>query len=158
MITPRSYGDVRGGTITQRAGGYGGLGGSSYAETPSTDAARAELFGSRPTQTYQQQPQSSQRRGIGSGLGTQASLSYGSYGDRQLTAEEEEEQVRHTLLVFYYHQDVKATTSEVRMLKQSDVASTENALRLAQQAAETGRQTLSRLGEQGERIHRGAQS
>jgi protein transport protein SEC9 len=34
-----------------------------------------------------------------------------------------------------------------------DVSSTRNALRLAQQAEETGRDTLARLGAQGERIH-----
>jgi hypothetical protein len=38
-------------------------------------------------------------------------------------------------------------------MKQQDVSSTRNALRLAQQAEETGRDTLARLGAQGERIH-----
>jgi len=39
-------------------------------------------------------------------------------------------------------------------MKQQDVSSTRNALRLAQQAEETGRDTLARLGAQGERIHK----
>ena len=38
-------------------------------------------------------------------------------------------------------------------MKRQDVSSTRNALRIAQQAEETGRATLERLGEQGERIH-----
>ncbi|KAF2234549.1 hypothetical protein EV356DRAFT_532856 [Viridothelium virens] len=58
-----------------------------------------------------------------------------------LTAEEEEEE------------DVQATKQQIRQLKNQDVASTRNALRIAAQAEETGRSTLSRLGEQGERIH-----
>jgi hypothetical protein len=54
------------------------------------------------------------------------------------------------MLIF---QDIQATASEIRFLKQSDVSATRNALRLAQQAEQTGRDTLSRLGDQGERIH-----
>lgn len=38
-------------------------------------------------------------------------------------------------------------------MKQQDVSSTRNALRLAEQAEATGRDTLARLGAQGERIH-----
>lgn len=38
-------------------------------------------------------------------------------------------------------------------MKQQDVASTRNALRIAAQAEETGRNTLARLGAQGERMH-----
>jgi hypothetical protein len=54
------------------------------------------------------------------------------------------------MLIF---QDIQATASEIRFLKQSDLSATRNALRLAQQAEQTGRDTLSRLGDQGERIH-----
>ena len=43
--------------------------------------------------------------------------------------------------------------NEIKFMKQQDVSSTRNALRLAQQAEETGRDTLARLGAQGERIH-----
>lgn len=70
-----------------------------------------------------------------------ANSSYEAYGDRQLTAEEEEEE------------DVQAAKQEIRFLKQSDVSSTRNALRAAAMAEETGRGTLARLGAQGERIH-----
>ena len=38
-------------------------------------------------------------------------------------------------------------------MKQADVSSTRNALRVAAQAEETGRNTLARIGAQGERIH-----
>lgn len=50
-------------------------------------------------------------------------------------------------------EDVQATKQQIRQLKNQDVASTRNALRIAAQAEETGRGTLARLGEQGERIH-----
>lgn len=66
---------------------------------------------------------------------------YGAYEDRQLTAEEQEEE------------DITATKQEIRFIKQKDVSSTRNALRMAAQAEETGRQTLERLGAQGESIH-----
>jgi thiamine pyrophosphokinase len=65
----------------------------------------------------------------------------GAYGDRELTAEEQEEE------------DISATKNEIKFMKQQDVSSTRNALRLAQQAEESGRDTLQRLGAQGERIH-----
>lgn len=73
--------------------------------------------------------------------GGEAHPGYEAYGDRQLTAEEEEEE------------DVEATKQEIRFMKQEDVSSTRNALRVAQQAEETGRNTLARIGAQGERIH-----
>jgi hypothetical protein len=69
------------------------------------------------------------------------SQGYGAYEDRQLTAEEQEEE------------DIQATKNEIKFIKQSDVSSTRNALRIAAQAEETGRATLERLGAQGERIH-----
>jgi thiamine pyrophosphokinase len=59
-----------------------------------------------------------------------------------LTAEEQEEE------------NVNADKQEIKFLKQQDVSSTRNALRLAQQAEETGRDTLARLGAQGERLHK----
>ncbi|KAJ9625857.1 Protein transport protein S9 plasma membrane t-SNARE [Taxawa tesnikishii (nom. ined.)] len=67
--------------------------------------------------------------------------SYGRDPNRELTAEEQEEE------------DVSAAKSEIRFLKQQDVASTRNARRIAEQAEATGRETLARLGAQGERIH-----
>jgi hypothetical protein len=140
----------------QRAGGYGGLGRTTSQDTMSTDAGRNELFGNAPQRQQAPQPQqsgayggqsgaygdSSQSGGYGSGGPGQGSGGYGAYGDRELTAEEQEEE------------DISATKNEIKFMKQQDVSSTRNALRLAQQAEETGRDTLARLGAQGERIHK----
>jgi hypothetical protein len=75
--------------------------------------------------------------------GRKSAQSYGAYQDRQLTAEEEEEE------------DILATKQQIRFMKQQDVSSTRNALRVAAEAeAEgTGRNTLARLRAQGERLH-----
>lgn len=64
-----------------------------------------------------------------------------TYQERHLTAEEEEEE------------EIQTIKQDIRFIKQGDVASTRNALRIAAQAEETGRETLARLGAQGERIH-----
>ncbi|KAL5404369.1 hypothetical protein PMIN03_009226 [Paraphaeosphaeria minitans] len=140
---------------SRRTGGYGGLGTSD----PNLDEDRSALFGGaaqRQQKAPQQQQPPQQDGGYGqagdssygpsgvSGGGYGAPGGYGSgpaYDDRQLTAEEQEEE------------DVMATKNEIKFMKQQDVSSTRNALRLAQQAEETGRDTLARLGAQGERIH-----
>lgn len=131
------------------AGGYGGLG-----NAPAADGNRDALFGGaeerlqrnpRGLDALGQPPpyaadygQTGQQSGAYGG-GTNSS--YEAYGDRQLTAEEEEEE------------DVEAAKQEIRFTKQEDVSSTRNALRIAAQAEESGRNTLARLGAQGERIH-----
>ncbi|KAK7726017.1 Protein transport protein S9 plasma membrane t-SNARE [Botryosphaeria dothidea] len=124
-----------GGTASRYgAGGYGGMGDS--------DAGRQELFGNA-AQRAQQQP-AGPPSGAGGTMGGGSSAAgggYGSYADRQLTQEEEEEE------------DVQAAKQQIKFMKQQDVSSTRNALRLAAQAEETGRDTLNRLGAQGERIH-----
>jgi hypothetical protein len=137
-----------------RAGGYGGLGRTPSQDTMSTDAGRNELFGNAPKRQQAPQPPQSGAYGQGGGYGDsqsggydqapggQAPGGYGAYGDRELTAEEQEEE------------DIGATKNEIKFMKQQDVSSTRNALRLAQQAEETGRDTLARLGAQGERIHK----
>lgn len=142
----------------QRAGGYGGLGRTTSQDTMTTDAGRNELFGNAAQRKppAQQPPQSgaygqsgapgqsgaygesSQSGGYGQAPGGYG----GAYEERQLTAEEQEEE------------DIGATKNEIKFMKQQDVSSTRNALRLAQQAEETGRDTLARLGAQGERIHK----
>jgi hypothetical protein len=130
------------------AGGYGGLGRHNSDETTNTEDNRDALFGGAK-QKYQQQqqqqgglPPSNGQPGGGYGADSGPSGGYGAYGaDRQLTAEEEEEE------------DVAATKQQIRFMKQEDVSSTRNALRIAAQAEETGRATLARLGAQGERIH-----
>jgi protein transport protein SEC9 len=72
---------------------------------------------------------------------TKKKLNYGTYGNRQLTAEEEEEE------------DIEATKQEIKFIKQQDVSSTRNALQMAIQAEERGRNTLAHLGAQGKSIH-----
>lgn len=144
-----SYGQDRyGGGADQssrRPGGYGGLGNTD----PNNEEDRGALFGGAADRAKQQQPPR-QQAGYGQGGSYgQSGVSgeyegYGtgpSYEDRQLTAEEQEQE------------DIDATKNEIKFMKQQDVSSTRNALRLAQQAEETGRDTLSRLGAQGERIY-----
>ncbi|KAF2723253.1 hypothetical protein K431DRAFT_344820 [Polychaeton citri CBS 116435] len=135
-------------------GGYGGLGRSNSQDTMATDAGRNALFGDAAKRAAQQPPPESQpapgsagdQTYGGSGTGgydsTEMPGGYGGYGsERQLTAEEQEEE------------DVQAAKQEIRFIKQQDVASTRNARRIAEQTEITGRETLARLGAQGERIH-----
>lgn len=121
-----------------RPGGYGGLGRTNSSETATTDVNRDALFGGAAERVQKQQEQGPPGYQYG---GEDDTKSYGAYGDRQLTAEEEEEE------------DINATKQEIKFMKQQDVSSTRNALRMADQAEETGRNTLARLGAQGERIH-----
>ncbi|EKV06444.1 Plasma membrane SNARE protein (Sec9), putative [Penicillium digitatum] len=133
------------------SGGYGGLGGGDPNDPAAADSARNELFGganknknrspdnsvgSPPPYSEGQNGQGRNNYGGGSN-----EYSMATFQERQLTAEEEEEQ------------EVQATKNEMRFVKQGDVASTRNALRAAAQAEETGRATLARLGAQGESIH-----
>ncbi|KPI44826.1 Protein transport protein SEC9 [Cyphellophora attinorum] len=123
-----------------RSGGYGGLGRTaSYETTP--DDNRDALFGGAAQRLEQRQQQGPPDYAYQSQDQSGGDTSYGAYGDRQLTAEEEEEE------------DIQASKSEIKSMKQQDVASTRNALRIAAQAEETGRNTLARLGAQGERMH-----
>jgi hypothetical protein len=96
------------------------------------DAGRQALFGDARERAETRQQ---------AGAPASDERSYGAYGERQLTAEEEEEE------------DITATKQEIRFMKQQDVASTRNALQMAAAAEESGRTTLARLGDQGERIH-----
>lgn len=132
--------------------GYGGLGRSNSQDTMSTDIGRAALFGDAPSRQQQQQAQlppqggdesyAGQDNSTSGGYGGGASQGYGSnYSERQLTEEEQEDE------------DVQAAKSEIKFIKQQDVASTRNARRIAEQAEATGRETLARLGAQGDRIH-----
>jgi hypothetical protein len=135
-------------------GGYGGLGSSDPNDPAAADAARNELFGgarkSPANAGGNAPPPYSEGQGGQNSYGGNGGNNYGggsneysmaTYQDRQLTAEEEEEE------------EINATKNEMRFVKQGDVASTRNALRAAAQAEETGRATLARLGAQGESIH-----
>ncbi|CAD6564459.1 MAG: Protein transport protein S9 plasma membrane t-SNARE [Alectoria sarmentosa] len=125
-------------------GGYGGLGAA-----PVPDDTKDALFGGAKERVQKQDPQQMgygqpppyEEGGREGEYGGRSGSSYEAYGDRQLTAEEEEEE------------DVQATKQQIRFIKQEDVSSTRNALRMAAQAEETGMNTLARIGAQGERIH-----
>lgn len=108
-----------------RPGGYGGLGAA-----PVPDENRDALFGGVAERVRKQeqqqmgygQPPPYEESGQEGGHGGSSGPSYEAYGDRQLTAEEEEEE------------DVQATKQQIRFIKQEDVSSTRNALRMAAQA------------------------
>ena len=133
------------------AGGYGGLGRTNSNETMNTQVGRDALFGDAATRAQNRPPaQEGQLPPAGgdasySNTGgydsTEMPGGYGSGPPRELTAEEQEEE------------DVQTAKQEIRFIKQQDVASTRNARRIAEQAEQTGRETLARLGAQGERIH-----
>lgn len=150
------YGSDRGAGPSQaaapassRSGGYGGLGPAPAQQ----DDNRNALFGGakeRVQKQHQQQMgygpppppyEDGSPQAGGGDYGGPPRPDYQAYGDRQLTAEEEEEE------------DVTATKQQMRFIKQEDVSSTRNALRLAAQAEEQGMNTLARIGAQGERIH-----
>ena len=125
-------------------GGYGGLGPAPGKPDENRDA----LFGNAREKVEKQQQQQMgygqpppYEEGDYGGYGGNRQPDYEAYGNRQLTAEEEEEE------------DVTATKQQMRFVKQEDVSSTRNALRLAAQAEEQGMNTLARIGAQGERIH-----
>lgn len=140
-------------------GGYGGYGGYGGSRDTTPDPNRDQLFGGASQRNQQHPEKPNQAGGYGgygqqqprqqqpSGYGQPSSGGYGQGGpegynpDRQLTAEEEEEE------------DVEAVKQQIRFTKQESVSSTRNALRVAAQAEETGRNTLTRLGAQGERLH-----
>lgn len=130
------------------SGGYGGLGSADPNDPSAGDTARSELFGGARDRAQQNgggapPPYSpGQEGGQGGNYGGGSNeYSMATYQDRQLTAEEEEEE------------NIQATKAEMRFVKQGDVSSTRNALRAAAMAEETGRTTLARLGAQGEMIH-----
>ena len=126
--------------------GYGGLG---RVDSASTEENRNALFGgARERAQHRTEPGSrpGQPQNYGQDNNPPSGTyggepNYEAYGDRQLTAEEEEEE------------DIQASKQEMRFMKQADVSSTRNALAIAAQAEETGRNTLARIGVQGDRIH-----
>jgi protein transport protein SEC9 len=132
-------------------GGYGGLG---NVDPNAADENRDALFGGARDRLQERQQQggppppysSSGGHGQsgaydqGNGYGDNTPASSDVYQERQLTAEEAAEE------------EVQSVKQEIRVIKQGDVSSTRNALRVAAMAEETGRNTLARLGAQGERI------
>lgn len=142
-----AYGSSQAAGSSRGAGGYGGLGRVSSNDTLSTQAGKDALFGDARKRAEQKEQgngfpgDNKQPEEDYYATGVPSEPSYGAYQDRNLTAEEEEEE------------DVQATKQQIRFMKKEDVSSTRNALRIAAQAEETGRGTLARLGAQGERIH-----
>ncbi|RAL13797.1 putative plasma membrane SNARE protein (Sec9) [Aspergillus homomorphus CBS 101889] len=147
------YGSDRFGGSTNNAapasrygpGGYGGLGSTDPNDPAAADANRDALFGGAKERA-QQQPQAGgppppYSEGSPAYGGGSNEYNTSTYQERHLTAEEEEEE------------EIQTIKQDIRFIKQGDVASTRNALRIAAQAEETGRETLARLGAQGERIH-----
>ncbi|KAL5341142.1 hypothetical protein BJX70DRAFT_386950 [Aspergillus crustosus] len=138
------YGDSAGAAPASRygPGGYGGLGGQSAG-----DDNRAALFGTASERVAAQPasappPYSEDQAGQPGGYaGGSNSYTTDTYQERQLTAEEEEEQ------------EVQAVKQDIRFMKQGDISSTRNALRVAARAEEQSRETLARLGAQGEMIN-----
>lgn len=137
---PYGNGPPAGANSRYGIGGYGGPGQTNSMETSSIDTNRDELFGGARERIQQR---GSNGYGEPPPYGADAAQDggYGASADRQLTAEEEEDE------------EVAATKQEIKFLKQQDVASTRNALRVAAQAEEAGMETLARLGAQGERLH-----
>lgn len=139
------YGGGYGGYGAAPAASSGGYGNPGLNRGDSADSGRDQLFGGasqrqQPGQQPGQQQQHSGQGGYGQSSGGYGSGQQGGH-DRQLTGEEEEEE------------DVEAVKQQIRFTKQESVSSTRNALRVAAQAEETGRNTLTRLGAQGERLH-----
>ncbi|EPS45095.1 hypothetical protein H072_868 [Dactylellina haptotyla CBS 200.50] len=79
--------------------------------------------------------------GYGASDGYSPNEPYSTGPNKQMTAEEEEEE------------DADALKGQIRYVKQESVNSTRNALRAAARAEEVGRDTLDRLGRQGEQLH-----
>lgn len=142
------YGADRSGSSSRLAApsnSYGGLGRSKSSDTMATDAGRDQLFGGAKQRFDERKPsdmppeQDPAQGGVSNQYSNDASSNqgYGGYQERELTAEEQEEE------------DVQGSKQQIRQIKQQDVSSTRNALRIAQQAEETGRATLERLGAQG---------
>jgi protein transport protein SEC9 len=143
------YGTGGGGRSGDRYGGGGGRGGYGQDD----DGDRDALFSGAQDRHAKQKPGAggppppySEQGGGGGGYGSSyGDTSYGDagprYQDRQLTAEEQEEE------------DVQGVKDQIRTMKREDVSSTRNALRVAAMAEETGRDTLERLGQQGEHLH-----
>ncbi|KAI7158454.1 hypothetical protein D0869_05878 [Hortaea werneckii] len=127
------------------AGGYGGLGRSNSQETMGTDAGRSALLGDaaqRAQQNPSPAPQQAADPSYSNAGGYESTEMPGGYGGAPEMTEEEQEE-----------QEVAAIKGETKEIKREDVQRLRNARRIAEQAEMTGRDTLARLGAQGDRIH-----
>ncbi|KAF3933991.1 hypothetical protein ABW19_dt0209391 [Dactylella cylindrospora] len=146
-----------GGAGSNPYGGGGGAGANPYGGGGSGYGANPYGGGDKKPQNTGAPPSggdpyaggySSGRGGYGAGTGGYGAADgydpndpYSTGNSRQMTAEQEEEE------------DADALKQQIRFTKQESVASTRNALRAAARAEEVGRDTLTRLGEQGEKLH-----
>lgn len=130
--------------------GYGGLGRSNSQDTMATDVGRQALFGDAPKRaqnTQQEEAAAAEQQLDGSYAnagGHNSGQTPGSYGydaGRELTAEEME------------NEEVNAAKSQIKFVKDQTVKTSRNAVRIAEQSEQIGRDTLARLGAQGDRIH-----
>ena len=106
------YGSDRyggGAPAPQRSGGYGGMGNSD----PNNAEDRSALFGNAASRVQERQPQQPPQQGgygqsgVSGGYGAPGGYGSGpAYDDRQLTAEEQEEE------------DINATKNEIKFMKQ----------------------------------------
>ncbi|KAF4123329.1 protein transport protein SEC9 [Geosmithia morbida] len=120
-------------------GGYGGLG----RLDSETDDNRDALFAGAQQRQAQRPDQGAPPPAYSqSGSGTAAEAGgYEGYGEqRELTAEEEEEQ------------EYQAILAEKRKLQQESAGSVNRSVQMARQANEVAQATLARLGAQGERL------
>lgn len=99
------------------------------------DGARDALFGNRPPP--QADPYGRSRGPYGGGAPSNEPDRYDEY---QQQAQDNDDE------------DVEAIKQEIRFTKQESLSSTRNAIRIASEAEETGRNTLTRLGGQSEKL------
>lgn len=102
----------------------------------SIDANRNALFGNRPP--TQADAYGRSRSAPYAGVGSMSNQP-DRFDEYQQQAEDDED-------------DVEAIKQEIRFTKQESLSSTRNAIRIASEAEETGRNTLTRLGGQSEKL------
>ncbi|CAK7226068.1 Protein transport protein S9 plasma membrane t-SNARE [Sporothrix curviconia] len=127
--------------LSARRGGYGGMGGR---DEEADDSNRQALFGDAPQKYAERREQegsdkygSNATGGYGAGGGADGA---GSYDNRNLTAEEQEDE------------DVKRMNQETRYLRNETDQSLDRSLMIANQSIETARSTMARMYNQRERL------
>lgn len=107
------------------------------------ETANSERRGSNPYNGY-----NANRLSARYGSGKYNSGAYNPYNDYAYAQAQEDEE----------EEDVEAIKQEIRFVKQETVSNTRNAIRAGLQAEELGRDTLFRLGTQGEHLHNAEKS
>jgi len=139
-----SYG---GGQSRYGPGGYGGLGRTNSQDTTTTDAGRTALFGDAPKRVQEQRTVAAETQTGGDNSyansgGYGSSDLPGGYGaDREMTAEEQEEQ------------EVSSTKQQIRETKQDTLSALDRSNAIVARMLETGSSTMNTLGRQSDMIH-----